>query len=137
EGKDSGGVGQACIDSAPALAAVGALEDPAEVASKVADAREDCGWSLGIDGQGPDFDPAHWRWAPGRPAVGASEDFKLSACVERGGGVGVDGERLGAPSAREAPGAPAIRALVVRGLDAAHIEHCWSVGEDGQGSNHV
>src|SRR5436309_520312 len=128
-------VGQARVEIAPALPAIGALEDAAALGARVQG-----GGGLGVDRQSGDREIGQPRAdrAPALPAVGALEDAAAKgACVE-GGGLGVDrqGEdkEIGQPRIDGAPGRPAVGALEDAAVLGARVKGRRGLGVNGKGA---
>ena len=134
---------QARVESAPALAAIGALEDAAALGARVED-----GGGLRVDGQGGHREIGQPRTdcAPALPAIGALEDpIGARSHVEGGGGLGVDRQgadecvRGGREIGDGAPALPAVGALEDAANEEAtnvaatgRIEGGGSLGVNGQ-----
>src|SRR5437879_8464823 len=136
-------VGQARVEGAPALPAVGALEDAAALGARVED-----GGGLRVDGQGGHREIGQPRTdcAPALPAIGALEDpIGARSHVEGGGGLGVDRQgadecvRGGREIGDGAPALPAVGALEDAANEEAtkvaatgRIEGGGSLGDNGK-----
>src|SRR5213080_1021325 len=142
QGADNGRV-QSCIDDAPTLPAVGALEDgaarPRLGIGKPRGACVEGGRGQGTGHQGADVETGQPRvdGAPSDPGVGALEDATaVRSCVQSGGGLGVDRQggdkdkpRFGEP--RGVPTATAVSALE-DGVGGARVEDGRGLGVDPQ-----